>query len=228
MKEAGALILFVLFLVFTVSAQQNAANFPEAVPGEMVASALPPALASATLVPAEAIPGEFPSSANSSLPQVTVQSVFPNYNFQLYGGYTFIRFYAFPAREVNRNGFDMGISYYPHSGHLGVEGSLTAAFGSVMNEKSDFAFAGGGPRFRWSAPRGIEIWGHGLAGGANFGPSIAGFGQSTIAYELGGGVDINAHRQRLAYRFEADMVGTRLYDGTQYSPKFTAGIVFKF
>ena len=125
--------------------------------------------------------------------------------------------------------FDIGLAYYLHSGHLGVDvGALTTTFGSIMSERSDFVFAGGGPRFRWAIPRGVEIWGHGLAGGANFGPTIAGFKQSTVAYEVGGGVDINAHRQRLAYRFEADMVGTRLYDVTQYSPKFTAGIVFKF
>ena len=115
-----------------------------------------------------------------------------------------------------------------HSGLLGAEGSLTTTFGSISGERSDFVFAGGGPRFRWSAPRGIELWAHGLVGGANFGPRIAGFGQDSLGYELGGGIDISAHRERLAYRFEADMIGTRLYRVTQYSPKLSVGIVFKF
>lgn len=228
MKHASILILLFLSSSFTVTAQQNSTDLFQATQGGMVGSLLPAAFASATLSRGLAIPDPLPAPARASDPQVTVQTVFIPYSLQLYGGYTFIRVYAFPAREVNRNGLDISLSYYPHAGHFGAEGALTAAFGSIMNENSDFAFAGGGPRFRWSAPRGIDVWAHGLLGGAHFGPRIAGFGQGGLGYELGGGVDINAHQQRLAYRFEADMVGTRLYSVSQYSPKFSAGIVFKF
>src|SRR5215469_14306789 len=226
MKHASMLILFFLSSSFTVTAQQNSTGLFPATQGGMVGSLLPAAVASATLVSEDASRSAFPAPADAPTPQVSVQSVFTAYSLQLYGGYTFIRVYAFPEREVNRNGLDISLSYYPHSGHFGAEGALTAAFGSIMNENSDFAFAGGGARFRWSAPRGIDVWAHGLIGGAHFGPRIAGFGQGALGYELGGGVDINAHRQRLAYRFEADMVGTRLYSVSQYSPKFSAGIVF--
>lgn len=230
MKHAGMLI-FVLLLSFAVRAQENVPNFSEEAPAAVLASSLPQGFEPAGLVSA-ALPAALPEPAGASFPQVSVQSVFPSYSWQLYGGYTFIRVYAFPGREVNRNGFDLSISYYPHSGHFGVEGAETTAFGSVsnggLNEKSDFVFAGGGLRFRWSAPRGTELWAHGLAGDANFGPSIASFSQNAIAYELGGGLDVNAHRQRLALRFEADMVGTRFYTVTQYSPKFSVGLVFKF
>jgi hypothetical protein len=226
MKYTGVLLVFVLFVSLTASAQEIAANSSLMATGSVAAS-LPPAFASATL--ASDLPSSgFPSAAGVALPQVGVQSVFPSYSWQAYAGYTFVRVYAFPSREVNRNGFDIGMSYYFHSGHFGAEGALTTTFGSISGERSDFVFAGGGPRFRWSAPRGIEVWGHGLVGGANFGPTIAGFGQGALAYELGAGVDINAHRQRFSYRLEADMISTRLYHLTQYSPKFSVGIVYKF
>jgi hypothetical protein len=65
-------------------------------------------------------------------------------------------------------------------------------------------------------------------GDAHFGPSVASFGQDGFAYELGGGVDIAAHFRRLAYRVEADMIGSRLYNTNQFSPKVSAGIVYKF
>ena len=226
MKHAGVLIVFVLFCSLSLRAQEGTAT-SFGVVADNLASNLPPAMASATLS-SEKPSSRFPASESASMPQVTVQSVFPSFSWQAYGGYTFVRFYAFPAREVNRNGFDIDMSYYLHAGHFGAEGAVTAAFGSVSGQRSDFAFAGGGPRFRWSGPRGTELWAHGLAGWANFGPTIAGFKQDGLGYELGGGVDINAHRQRFSYRFEADMIGTRLYNTSQYSPKFSVGIVYKF
>jgi hypothetical protein len=189
---------------------------------------VPQPLLSAALISPSAQPGMGNPSSNADFPPQGVTGVFPHYSFQAYAGYTFVRVYALPGREVNRNGFDLSMSYYVKNSNIGVEGALSTTFGSIANERSDFVFAGGGPRVRWSAPRGTELWAHGLIGGANFGPSIAGFSQSALAYEVGGGIDINAHLQHFAFRLEGDMVGTRLYSTTQYSPKVTAGIVYKF
>ena len=155
--------------------------------GDAVANrSLPQALLSAVLIPPSAQPGMSNPSSRADFPPQGVTAVFPHYSFQAYVGYTFVRVYALPTREVNRNGFDLSMSYYVKNSNIGIEGALSTTFGSIGNQRSDFVFAGGGPRVRWSAPRGTELWAHGLVGGANFGPSIAGFSQSAIGYEVGG------------------------------------------
>jgi hypothetical protein len=236
MKRAVWVLLGLLLLVASrANAQavpqdaQLPASFTPNSSGDATADTrVPRPLLSAVLIPPSAQPGMADPSSSASFPPQGVRGVFPHYSFQAYAGYTFIRVYALPTREVNRNGFDLSMSYYLRNSYIGLEGALTTTFGSIGNQRSDFVFAGGGPRVRWSAPRGTELWAHGLVGGANFGPSVAGFSQTAIAYEVGAGVDINAHLQHFAYRLEADMVGTRLYETTQYNPKFTVGIVFKF
>ncbi len=220
MKYAGVLFVCMLFFSSALTAQEISANSSNAAQDTAIALNLPPAFASATL----AVPAP---DAPAASPQVPV-SVIPRYAFQLYGGYTFVRFYAYPGLEANRNGFDISASYFPRSGLFGMEGAVTAVYGSLNNEKSDLAFAGGGPRVRWDAGRGLELWAHGLVGWSNFLPQIAGFSQDGLGYELGAGVDINAHLQHFAFRVEGDMLGTRLYQRTQYSPKFSVGIVYKF
>jgi hypothetical protein len=222
MKYAVVVLACILFSCLSVKAQENnvSSDSSFSTAQGVVASNLPPAFSSSRLA---TLPSELPSS-----PQVSVQSVFPSYSFQAYVGYTFVRFYAYPGGEANRNGFDLGMTYYPRAGHIGVDGAITAGFGSKGNESSDFAFVGGGPRFRWAAPRGLEIWAHGLVGWANYLPRISGFSQGGLGYEVGGGVDINAHSQHFAIRLEGDMIGTRLYQVSQYSPKVSAGIVYKF
>ena len=174
-------------------------------------------------------PEAIPSASNSAAsPRPEVQSVFPSYRFQAYGGYTFVRFNAFPGRHVSRNGFDISLSYFLKSGLFGVEGAVTGAFGSIGNENSGFALVGGGPRVRWAGPRGFQFWAHGLLGDAHFLPRVGNSGENAFAYELGGGIDIPAHFRRMAFRTEADMIGTRFYGTGQYSPKLSAGLVFKF
>jgi hypothetical protein len=220
MKHAGMLLVCVLFFSFALKAQENEA--PSSIPLQDTTFSLnlPPAFASASLA-------SLPTEPASSSPQVPI-SVVPRYSFQLYAGYTFVRLYAYPGLEANRNGFDVSASYFPRAGFFGVEGALTSTYGSLNNQKSDFAFAGGGPRVRWDAPRGLELWAHGLVGWSNFLPQIAGFSEDGLGYELGGGVDVNAHLQHFAFRVEGDMIGTRLYQRSQYSPKFSVGIVYKF
>ena len=178
-----------------------------------------------------------PASASLPLPDALpqgrygvggVQSIVPNYNFQLYGGYTFVRVFVLPGTSVSRNGFDMSLSYYFKGGYFGMEGALTTTFGNISGQNSNFLFAAGGPRVRWAAPRGLDLWAHGLGGWSHFGPQTPFGSREAPGYEVGGGVDINAHRQRLAYRLEADMISTRFFGTSQYSPKFSAGVVFKF
>ncbi len=159
-------------------------------------------------------------------PQV-VQSVFQNFNWQAYAGYTFVRFYQTPGVTLSTNGLNFGIVYY-FKDWVGADGEFVATFGSQFGQSSKFLLGMGGLRFRWSAPRGLELWAHGLLGGSHYLPQTANGGQGALGYELGGGVDVNAHHQRWAYRFAVDMVGTQYFNTYQFSPKASAGIVFKF
>jgi hypothetical protein len=122
----------------------------------------------------------------------------------------------------------MSLSYYYKGGWVAADGEFMATFGSQFNQRSRFLFAGGGPRFRWAGERHVEFWGHALVGGSHYTPQTAFGSQSAFAYEAGLGVDALAHHQRLAYRLEVDMLGTRYFGTYQYSPKASVGIVWKF
>jgi hypothetical protein len=160
------------------------------------------------------------------MPQA-VTGVFEHYSWQVSGGYSFIRFYELPSITQNLNGFNFSLVYY-FKDWIGADGEFAAAFGTQSGVPAHFLFGGGGPRFRWSAPRGLEVWGHGLLGHTHFTPQTAAGPQGAFAYELGGGVDINAHHQRWAYRIEGDVIGSHYFGTYQFSPRLSAGIVFKF
>ncbi len=158
-----------------------------------------------------------------------VQSVHQQYSWQAYVGYTFFRFYesSHPTIRENQNGANWSIVYY-WKDWLGFDGEMSATYGTQGNQSSWFLFGGGGPRFRWAGPRGLELWGHALFGGSHFTPQTSFGKQEAFAYELGGGVDVNSPFQRLGFRFGADMIASRYFSTYQYSPKVSAGIVFKF
>lgn len=216
------------FSLFPSAPQRTFAADNQAEPGTLFAiespsmTAVTPALVFA--------PSANPLALSAPVPDQNpgVVGVFQNYNFQLYVGYTFLRFYKFPSHQVNTNGLDIDMTYYPEGRRFGAEGDLTTTFGGDLHETAKFAAGLGGGRFRTGLGRGVEVWGHGLLGVSHYLPQTAFGGQTSLGYEVGGGVDINAHHTRLAYRFEADMMGTRFFSTYQYSPKFTGGIVFKF
>ena len=160
------------------------------------------------------------------LPQ-GVQGVLPGSSWQVYAGYAFARFYAYPGTTLNHNGFDLSVSYY-FKNWLGGEAELFATFGSLTGQRSVFLVGAGGPKMRWAGSNGIEVWAHGLVGGSHFTPQTAYGNERALAYEAGAGVDIPSRHRRLAYRVEGDMVGTRFFSTYQYSPKISAGIVWKF
>jgi len=172
-------------------------------------------------------PGAFASSAPAEPPQ-GVYGVFQNYDWQVYAGYTFLRFYELPNLTQNMNGFNLAMAYYPRGGWIAADGELVGAFGSQAGVTSKFVLGMGGVRFRWSAPRAVELWVHGLAGGSHLTPQTPYGSQSAFGYEVGGGMDLKGRHHRMAYRLQAGMVGTRYFGTYQYSPKISAGIVYKF
>jgi len=185
------------------------------------------AVASLPAIPAPAVPS-LAEPAQPAAPASLVQSVFQTYDLQAYAGYTFFRFYAEPKFTNDMNGINLGITYYPGGGWIGVDGDFIGTFGSTPTCTTKFVMASGGPRFRWLGPRGIEVWAHGLVGYSNFLPQTALGNHSAFAFQAGAGVDLNIRQQRWAIRLAGDVIGTRYFSTGQYSPKVSAGLVYKF
>lgn len=238
MRRAAMLLGVVLVLACTVlagsaSAQVNrgdslllasasegaAANGPAA--GGIMPSV--PAIASASGVAASV---SSVSSEPAELPQ-GVYGVFQKFQWQAYIGYTYVRFFEVPGTQENENGFNYSIVYYIKD-WVGADGEFVATFGSQNGLASRFLVGAGGPRLRWSRPRGVELWAHGLVGASHFTSETAYGSPTAFGYEVGGGIDLNAHHRRWAYRVEADAVGTQFFGTHQISPKISAGVVFKF
>ncbi|MGH9717754.1 MAG: hypothetical protein ACRD4R_13645 [Candidatus Acidiferrales bacterium] len=234
--KCPAVVLGVILFAATVSAQSNlngprlpAAPAPAAMESfpsqpapqlELFAEALPVSSSAASTAAAPAS-----SDADAAQGPIVVR---PFYDWELYAGYSFFNFYEVPNVKNVENGFDVAVTYFPGGGWIGGEGDLMATFGSQLGCTSKFTLASGGARIRWAGRRGTQFWLHGLLGGTHYFPQTAYGGQNAFGYEMGGGVDISAHHRRMAYRFEADAVGTRFFGSYQYSPKISAGIVFKF
>jgi len=192
---------------------------PPEIPSFALASAAEPAPAPASQKDAP------PSGSGADTPPVGVFGVFPSYKYQVYVGYTFLRFYVIPGVENNTNGIDFSIAYYFRD-TLGVDAEMATSIGSYTGETSQFFLGMGGLRYRHPVGR-SALWIHGLAGDAHFSPQTAYGGENGFGYEVGGGIDVSPRRLRLSWRLEADMVGTRLYGTYQYSPKVSFGFVLK-
>jgi hypothetical protein len=188
-------------------------------PDAPVVSASPLASAAASSTPLSL------SLAPAAAPQ-DVTSVFQTYAWQAYIGYTFFRFYELPGLTENMNGFDINMVYY-FKNWVGAEGDLSATHATQADISSWFAFGGGGPRFRWSARRGLEFWAHALVGISHFTPQTAFGNQHALAYTFGGGVDL-PFKPRWSLRVGADAVGSQYFSTHQWSPKASVGVVFKF
>lgn len=241
MKRLVFLLAGVFLFALSASAQNDGQDSPlfvspfaESAAQPATAISVSPSFSMSPLPPAspefEPRASNFFAPASPAEPPQVVYGVKPNYDFQAYLGYTFLRFYEVPGTQINTNGFNYGIVYYPDyfKGWLGADGEFVLTFGSQFDEKARFLLGMGGVRVRWAAPRNVEVWGHALAGGSHYVPQTSYGSQGAFGYELGGGVDINTHNSRWAYRIGADVVGTLYFNTYQFSPKFSAGIVYKF
>jgi hypothetical protein len=232
MRQAFAILGMVFIFVSGAAAQEHPAierlltttYFTLAPASDAASSTMPLAVGPGTLASSSGTPApspfafaaNAPSTAAAADPPQYVQNVHVTYNWQAYFGYTFFRFYEVPGTQRDTNGFNYSMVYY-FKDWFGVDGEFAATQTSQNAFNGWFLFGGGGPRFRWSGPRGLELWGHVLFGS-----------QEAFAYEAGGGADINILRTRWALRFGADMVGSRYFRTYQYSPKVFAGIVYRF
>jgi hypothetical protein len=238
MRYAAFLLGLVVLGAGNAGAQLNASNYtltppPTTAPNAIISEPAAPLTASlAPSLSASLAPAPMADPASLSLfppaapkPQ-DVTSVFQNYAWQAYVGYTFMRFYELPSITKNTNGYNFGIVYYI-TNHWGADGEFQGTYLHQAGTDGWFLFGGGGARFRWALPRNMEIWAHGLGGWSHFTPQTAAGNQQAPAFEVGGGLDI-AFKARWSVRFSADCVGTRYFETYQFSPKGSAGVVFKF
>jgi hypothetical protein len=229
MRHAALLIGSVLFIAISAGAQINVANTDETF---SQVSLVTPSGTSFSIPALPASPAGMTATAaapmivNADPPQY-VQSVYENYRWQAYVGYEYVRFYEVPAITVNTNGFMYSLVYYLKD-WIALDGELNVTHLHELNTGGWLLLGAGGPRFRWSGPRGVELWGHAMGGYSHLTPQTAFGDQHAPAFEAGGGVDINTSHRRFAYRVEADMVGTRYFSTYQYSPKVSVGMVIKF
>jgi hypothetical protein len=230
MRYASFLIGAVLLLAINVNAQINVVNPPSSDAFPQVAllapSANPFGFGALPAAAPAGITGISATGAPLAQPLQQVQSVYETYNWQAYIGYEYLRYYQVPAVTLNTNGFTYSMVYYIKN-WVGADGEFDATHLNEFNTGGWLLLGMGGARFRWSAPRGLELWAHVLGGYSHFTPQTAFGNEHAPAYEAGGGVDIR-FRPRFAWRIEADMVGTHYFDTYQYSPKVTLGLVIKF
>jgi hypothetical protein len=157
-----------------------------------------------------------------------VYGVLQNYNWQAYVGFTHLTFYELPGVTGQLNGFNMSLVYYPHSGHWAGDGEFVTGFAPQYGVNTHLAMGLGGVRYRVDVGHGLEVWGHGMVGGAHFYPQTAFGSQDAFAFDVGGGVDLNPHHRRLGFRGQVDWSPTLFFGTHQYNIRESVGIVYRF
>ncbi len=250
MRRIAALFGIILLAAFTAAAQQNVSALASAFPNPEAPLVLHAPLAQnarlfalASPTPDATIGTPTPIAQSVFMPAVfaspalwapspapepqAVQGVFENYSWQAFVGYTFVRFYELPNVAENQNGVNAAVTWY-YRDWLGFDVEALGVHGTLAGASSWTLFVGGGPRLRTSLGRSFEVFGHTLIGGAYFSPDTPYGSQGAFAYLLGGGVDVNPQHSRFSLRLEGDLLGTRFFQTNQWSPKVSAGIVYKF
>src|SRR5208283_764453 len=122
-----AILLGLVFLLSLSAGAQSIASNSTLLPSSYFAVPATPALAAnapaISLTPFPAAPANTPPSGFApstplslmpapAAPPQDVTSVFENYAWQLYGGYTFLKFYELPGITPSMNGFNYSVVYY--------------------------------------------------------------------------------------------------------------------
>ncbi|HXO32644.1 MAG TPA: hypothetical protein VN901_09870 [Candidatus Acidoferrales bacterium] len=226
MRYIAFLFAIILMAASGAGAQVNFSSYALTSSPFSGATATPPPIGQNVFMPAIFADPALLPPAPAAEPQ-GIQGVFQNYSWQAYVGYTFLRAYVVPGTAVNQNGLNGSVVWF-YRDWIGFDGELLGTYGRLSGDSSWTFFAGAGPRLRYTLPRGLEVFAHGLIGYAHLTPQTPFGSENAFAYEVGGGVDLMPPHHRFGYRLEADMLGTRYFGVYQYSPKISAGVVFKF
>lgn len=174
-----------------------------------------------------ALPAE-PAAAKPAAPSPDPRFVYgsrEDYRWQLSVAFAWVRFRS-SVFNSNEFGIKTTVTYFL-SDWLGVEGSLTGAFGGSVGagQNARIGLYGGGPKVAWRQKR-WEPWLHGIFGGAHQGPQIVA-GRNSFSMELGGGADYRWN-PRVSFRAEADYVRTGFFHQTQNNFLLSSGVVLHF
>ena len=171
-----------------------------------------------------------PAPADPATPSPEPRFVYggrDDYRWQLSLGFVW---FHFRSSVFNSDAFGVKstVSYFLNE-WLGVEGSVTGAFGGTVDaggHNAKFAVYGGGPKVAWRQRR-WEPWVHAILGGAHEQPQTAAGSRNTYSIMAGGGADYrwNPH---LSFRAEGDYVRTGFFHQTQNNFEFSGGAVIHF
>jgi|SRR5579862_2674998 len=154
-------------------------------------------------------------------------AVRPNPNpLQIAVSYTFDHFYEVPhpSTILNNSGATGSLVYY--NDFIGTEAAVTDTFGSNNGKTTNLLFAGGGFRLRYPVGHSFEPWAHALLGYTHLSPQTTFGSESAFGYKLGGGFDYIPQHGRIGWRAQIDMLGTKFYHASQFSPEASVGVVF--
>lgn len=150
---------------------------------------------------------------------------------EVFGGYqwTSVDFGSGVDRQ-NFNGWNAAVSGYLNN-NLGITADFSGAYKTVsgVSVKSySYLF---GPTLRAPMEKATPFV-HALFGGAHDSAKVSGLGglgsDSSFAYAIGGGFDLDAS-QNVAIRVaQFDFLGTRFGGETQKNFRYSAGVVFRF
>jgi hypothetical protein len=169
-----------------------------------------------------------PAAAEPAAPSPNPRFVYggrDDYRWQLSLAFAWVRFRS-SVFNSNEFGIKTTVSYFLNE-WLGVEGSVTGAFGgTVAGGIAKIGVYGGGPKVAWRQKR-WEPWLHAIFGGAHEGPQTVASGRNSSSMQLGGGADYrwNPH---LSFRMDGDYVRTGFFSQTQSNFQLTGGAVIHF
>jgi hypothetical protein len=233
MKYLAFLGAMVLAMAFAAHAQSSSGpSFALGTPAPSISAVPAFALAPASAATfAVADPAPAPADPAPAGPEPAPQGVYgvlQNYNWQAYAGFSHISFYELPNQTGQLNGFNMSIVFYPKGGHWAADGEFATGFAPQFGITTRLALGLGGVRYRVDIGRGLEIWGHGMVGGAHFYPQTEFGSQDAVAFDIGAGVDVNPHHRRLGFRGAVDWTPTLFFGTHQYNVRESIGVVYRF
>jgi hypothetical protein len=134
----------------------------------------------------------------------------------------------------NTNGVNISVArhlwwWFELEGQIGVGFGNTRNTTSPPNLTAKSIFGGLGPRLAYHNRSRFEPWAHVIVGVEHFRFTQTGFlsTNNALAGPGGGGVDVYL-RPSIAFRVEADAVGSRFFSTNQRSFQATSGLVFNF
>ena len=150
------------------------------------------------------------------------------YPWQVGANFTYQRF-DIGGGNSNLYGIHTSVTRWLGDSMFGIEGTATASFGNLNPlRKEQVVFYGGGAHVGKRSGR-FQPWGHILVGGAHdrFSQAVGPASFNALAIMGGGGVDIQ-WRSHIAWRVQADYLGTRFGSVWQNSITTGVGILFDF